>query len=1238
MALTDKIYFQTSFEKDDTGAICLSGIDDDHVSGVVHTDYVQNFPGLAVDLGTIQGSIAFISSEDKINLFDGDVRKKYVTKGQSAKVRFALKAPCAIGCYIVTSGADRPTRDPKAWVLYGSLDGENWVEIDRQEDICFAERCQTLCFAVENAPVCLYYKWEILSNRGDFLTQAANFILFDTKYPTEAEEYAEKEYTTPGMVVEPSFGPLRTDCNFSGAWTGERCLAVYGKQTRCKDTFARSVLYRDLSIPVSKNTKLSYVIFPGLFDIDVYDYEYTSCRVMIDLHFTDGTYLSELGAVDQNGSLMTPAGQVAGKCLVTAQWNYVESYIGKVAKGKTIDRIGVYFAMEEAVDASRFITFFDDLKIEDQAEPVYEHLSDYINIVRGTNNDQPYSRGLVTPAATLPNGFNYYTPVTKVDRSNCCYNYQHNRDNNPLDSVSIMHLPHFWLGSYGTWQFMANTSVDTANGVTAAEISSDARKSAFTHEKESPKAHCYGVTFEDGTPAGGAKIEVTPASHAAYVKFTFAENTKNRNVIFDCIWSSGSLEFLPDGRSFRAKSNHVSSGSVPMFIVGSFDSDYVRAFLTSEKQGIVSFDENVVTMKLATSFISYEQAEHNLMLEIGEGTFAETFAKAQGAWDALLSKFEIEGASYTEKTKFYSNLYKMYMYPNLHSENEGTNEEPKWVYVSPHDQIKKEGIMYVSNGFWDTYRVVWPAYSLFTEKLDSELLDGMVQHYTDSGLVPRWTCPGGVNCMVGTSSDIIFADAYLKGIPFNYKEAWDSMLRNASAYSDDMARGGRPSCNTFPFRGYIPNSVGEGYSSSIEGYINDYGLYRMAEKMGLTAEALYYRHRCLKYDEMFNPDVQFFMGKSEDGVWSATKETYDPAAWTGPHDDYTESIGWVNAFPAVFDGKGMCNLYGGKKALSQKLDALFDDSMEGMKKVVEATFMNHEIAEFKEVKMGQYEHNNQPAHHIIYTYAFSDKPYMIQKLTREVLRHVYVGSEIGQGYPGDEDNGEMSAWYVMNAIGFYSYNVGSGEYIISSPKYDKITIHLDNGKDLTIIAHNNSEENVYIQSCKINGIPYEKLYFTHEQLMSGVTVEFEMGSEPSAWASGEDAKPTSMTTGDRGIASSYTDLLKGREGLLFDDDSLTYTEIKDGETVLLSLDEKTAIALVTLSCNKKEKAPTAFVLTGSDDGVNFETVMEEKNITFLFDNFIRPFAVSGEKSFKHWCLTLYGGSELSEIELLGGDN
>ncbi len=1199
-----------------------------------------------VDVSTVEGSKDNGGSESKKYVFDGKTSTKVCAPGGTFYITFALKEAAVIKGYSITSANDHLNRTPKKWVFYGSNDGVNWSALDSRTGVEYADYFEEQIFAFANETPYLYYKLDVLENGGNSYTQFSELKVF-----TFVDESLVPE-EIPGMDSKPSFGPISTECNTPGAWTGYSCLAVYGQQTALDRTYARNVLYKDLSIPVTKNTRLSYVIFPGLYNIHSYDYEYTSCRVVIDLKFTDGTYLSELMAKDQYGSLMTPEGQAEGECLWTAQWNYVESCIGDVAAGKTIERICVYFDMEDIEDASRFITYFDDIKIEDKAEVEYEHLSDYINILRGTNNDIAFSRGMCTPGVTLPGGFNFFTPVNNSDSPTLPYTYQQSGDGNPLDSISIIHAPNFWIGSYGSFQFMPNTSVDTANGtsgVKSADITSKNREAGYSHINEKATAHLYSVLLNEGSAADGVKIEVTPTSHGAYVRFTFPEDSDNVNVIFDSLWGAGMLNFSDDGKTFTAKTTH---GSPAMYVYGEFDTAWASANAVASNQGIVSFAKGtkVVTMKLATSFISSEQAKHNLDLEIGAGaTFDSTLANAQKEWDDLCGMFEIEGASYHELVSFYSSLYRLYAFPNLFSENEGTNEEPKWVYGSPYKSGKKmDGIMYTNNGFWDTYRTAWSAYALFTPQRDGEYLDGMVQHYLETGWMPRWLGPAAVDCMVGTSSDIIFADAYIKGIDFNYKAAWESMIRSAASYSTNMTSGGRKENNTAIYLGYIPNDnpttgafVQEAYSSSIEGYINDYGLYRMAEAMGLTDEAEYYKNRCINYVLLFHEEADFFMGKSTKGVWSSTAKAFDPAKWNGDMYDFTESVGWVNAFPAVFDGQGMVNLYGGPEALAAKLDKLFDDSIDAMKNVVELSSVHHEISEFKEVKMGQYMHNNQPSHHVIYTYAFSSTPYKVQEYTREVLRHVYVGSEIGQGYPGDEDNGEMSGWYVFNALGFYPYNVGSGEYIIGSPLFDKVTIHLENGNDIVIVANNNSDENIYIQSAKLNGKEYNKMFLTHETLTNGCTIEFEMGAAPSTWGNGE--KPTSMTKGDTTVAGKAditstskitTDIENASK--IFDNNSVTKATIKDGSS--LTFDATSAkISLLTLTSANKSAAPTKFTLEVSNDGTAWATILERDGIEYLFNNCVTPFAVAEDMqgNYRYYKVTLYGGTELAEVEFIG---
>ena len=1210
----------------------------------------------SVVLSSVKGTSTVSTDEGKEKLFDRDEATKAVFTSKTAWVSYRVNRADTVTAYSVTSANDWANRDPENWTFYGSNDGENWTAFDTQTGVTFASRYEEKIFRLDTPVAYLYYKFDITKNGGNATyTQLSNLTLMTEEEVPEA---------VPGMTAEKNFGPTQAETGKPGGWTGNSCLAVYGEQSETEGTYARVKVFDGLSIPVSANTTFSYLVFPGLFNMNSYDYEYTSCRVILDLHFTDGSVLSGLGVRDQNGSTLSPSGQVAGECLVTGQWNYVECAIGAAA-GSTIDRIDAYFEMASAEDASKFVTFFDDVKIEDKTPPVYEHLSDYITILRGTNNDQAYSRGLCTPAVTLPNGFNFYSPVTNPSKPTASYNYQVNGENNPLDSLTVIHAPSYWLSSYGTWQFMANTSVNTAggtSGVTSAMISSDARKAKFTHENEIAHAHYYSVTLNEGTAASGVKIEVTPTSHAAYVRFTFPAGAENVNVIFDSLWGAGTLQFTGDGKSFTATTSHNSAGSTKMYICGSFDTSYASASVVGTKQGIVSFPAGttVVTMKIATSFISLAQAQHSMDLEIGNRDFDGVLAAAQNEWDALCGKFEIEGATYTELVNFYSCLYRMYAYPNLYSENEGTNESPVWVYASPyHNGQKTSGILYTNNGFWDTYRTNWAGYALFTSEKDGEMLDGIVQHYIDSGWIPRWICPGGVNCMVGTSSDIIFADAYLKGIDFNYEKAWESMVKNASAYSSNMTSGGRVNNNLTPFLGYVANSVGEGYAASTAGYVDDYGLYRMALAMGLEDEAEYYLNRCLKYSQLYSEEAGFFMGMSESGVFSATAANYDPAAWGGPKGDYTESVGWVNSFPAVYDGEGLATLYGGREALAAKLNQLFDDSIESMRKVVNIT--GHEMREFKEVKMGQYEHNNQPAHHLIYTYAFSSEPYRIQQYTREVLRHVYTGSEIGQGLPGDEDNGEMSAWYVFNALGFYPYCLASGEYVIGSPLFDKVTVHLDNGNDIVITAHNNSQENIYIQSATVNGQPYNKLYLTQEMLTSGCEIVYEMGDTPSDFGASDDAKPSSLSARDSlegfekdltdkatvtnsaytaGTAASketqvFTDVTNASK--LFDGNSLTDTTLSNGAQIVLTGTLPSKVSTLTLTSKTAATAPTGVVIEASNDGESWTQLVSRSDISYLCDRFVQPVLIpEAQRGFYNFYrVTLTGGTTLAEVEFIG---
>ncbi len=1202
-----------------------------------------------VDLATVQGSDDFKPTENKSLLFDSNASTKFLTgmrpsAQNPAWVSFSFPSAVTVGVYSLTSANDLSERDPLAWRLLASDDGVNYITVDSRSGQSFSGRGQQNEYQIANPAPYRYYKLAITENHGADKTQIADLRL------GTGQSFVVQESPMSSVVT---FGPSDA-YSLAGAFDGMASLAVYGEQIASTDTYCRNLLYSGLNIPVTAHTNLSYVHFPALAN-GSYDYEYTSMFMALDVKFTDGSYLSELSALDQNGFGMDPVSKGESDALYTKHWNYIETCLGDVAEGKTIDSLCVYFHKDQTTAATKFLAYFDDICIEDKTPVVYEHLSDYVNTLRGTNCITTYSRGLTTPFCTMPNGFNFFTPVTEVG-SNQPYQYL----NNTIYQFSISHVPSNWIGDYGTWQFMANTSVDIGN-MTDSSIVAGNVGAAFDHANEIAKAHYYSVTFNEGTNASGVQVEMTPTVHGVYVRFTFPKDSENVNVIFDCVRADGSVTINEDG-SFTAISSHTenrSSSASEMKISGQFDQ--TPAFIkkaSNGKNAIVTFPAGTteVTMKLATSFLTLSQAAHNLELEIPAGeTFDSIFAKAQAAWDKMCGIIEIEGASYTQLVNFYSNIYRLYSYPNLYSENKGTNEEPEWVYASPYHRGKETaGKLYVNNGFWDTYRTAWVAYALFTPSLDGDLLNGLLTHYKDNEWIPRWVAPGGASSMLGTSSDIIFADAYVKGIEFDWETAYESMLHNASTVSNDTANGGREENNTAPFVGYVSNSTSYGFCWSMEDYISDYCIGVMSEKMGKESEAWYYYNRAKFYTTLFNPTHDFFMGKSASGAWTSGAN-YNPANWWG---DYTETNGWTMAFAPVFDGNGLAALYGGKDKLAAKLDAYFDNSITAMKKVqVDAI---HEMVEAREVRLGQYGHSNQPAHAVPYLYAYADQPYKTQALVRDILNRLYVGSEIGQGYSGDEDNGEMSGWYVLSALGFYPQNMGSGQYIIGSPLFDKATIHLENGKDLVIVAENNSAENMYIQSATLNGQAFNQCYIDHATLTAGGTIVFQMGDTPSDF--GVDSDPMSLTpTVEK--ASLTTDLLKtGRGGVklqdtefdpsvsaifcpsisdyknLFDDNSATVTNLSKGSMVYWSSEDTTRLFAITLTGDMRASiGPKSFVLEASNDGVQWKQIAAEDNIEFNWASYVRPFAIPEENAgvYRYYRLSFPSGGRVGEIEFLG---
>lgn len=1268
-ATSKTMLFSNSFENNElekfTPSMLDKGKGKENVDGMLKEATMKGDVTYLVDIDSIKGSKDHNEHEGKDKLFDKNDATKFLSSENNGKniwVSFSLKEAKKITTYAIVSANDERGRDPKKWSFFGSSDGENWIALDHRIDESFEERYHEKQYTFHNENAYQYYKIEIQENNGANMTQMAEFNL-GTGIAEDDQVLEQKTMKT--VVVG---GPSSAYVNKKNVgWSGENSLEVSGRQLSAGNAHAYNEIF-EVDIPVTDKTQLSYVIFPSLINDDKYDYDYTSMHLAVDLKFNDGKYLSELFATDQNQNGLDPNSQGESRTLLFNQWNKLTSSIGEVAKGKTIKKILVGYENQDNEEGKPFRAFFDDIEIFDYSPKAVEHKSDYVNILRGSNDGHDFSRGLTIPAVAVPHGFNFWAPVTNAN-SEKLYEYQVNQKNKKFQHITISHQPSMWTRDRGTWQFMVNSNININQVSSGNDIDSNKVASRFSHEKEIAKGHYYGVSFDEkNSPARGTTLELTPSDHGAIARFTFDKNTEFHNVILDSVRANGSLRFLDDGKSFIAYTDHTSNGMKRMHIFGQFSEKIEKSNVQNNKQGIASFSTSIseVEMKVATSFISEKQAQANFELELEKENFDSLFKSSQKLWDEQLNKLDVTGATQDQLTTLYSNMYRLMLYPNNYSENTGTSEKPVWKYSSPYGGSNEnpkvvDGKLFINNGFWDTYRTAWSAYSLLTPASYKEMLNGLVQHYTDNEWVPRWIAPGGTNSMVGTSSDIIFADAIMKNVDFETESAFWSSVKNASVVSKNLTGGGRNKLELSNFLGYVPYEPGVGlswngvgFSWSIEGYINDFGIAQMAEKLGYSDEAKYFKNRALNYSLLFDkgktPEDSWLKGRYLDGKWSSTQEEFDPLLWD---EDYTETDAYNMTVSVPQDGRGLANLYGGKQGLAQKLDQIINTPGE----FHPGPRVRPEMYEAREIKLGQYGHNNQPAHHILYMYNFAGQPWKTQKYVRDILDRAYVGSDLGQGYIGDEDNGEMSAWYILSALGFYPLNLSSNEYVIGSPLFEKATVHLENGKDLIINAKNNSKENVYVQSVSYNGKNHEKTYFTHEQLAEGGTIDFVMGSEPNKkWGTSDEAISSSITqddenpvplkdmtiknvTTEEGEGIQYQESILStieNTGNLVDNTSETVAKI-DNQKLIYNFNKPQKVEMMTLTSGTNKNRFEKIILKGSNDGEKWKVLREINNASIKWNQYTRPFAIKEElqESFIQYSIEFKGTGEIAEIELLG---
>jgi predicted alpha-1,2-mannosidase len=740
-------------------------------------------------------------------------------------------------------------------------------------------------------------------------------------------------------------------------------------------------------------------------------------------------------------------------------------------------------------------------------------LADLVNPLMGTDSSYAISYGNTYPAVALPWGMNFWTPVTGKMGSGWGYTY----DAEKLNGIKQTHQPSPWMNDYAAFALFAETG--------PLKINEEERATWYSHKAEESRPYKYKVFLADYD----VTAEVAPTNRAAHFQFTFPKSD-DAHILLDG-YAGGSMVKIDAARrriTGYVRNNH---GGVPAnfhnYFVAEFDHDFTVARTwddngqltadTTREAGhvgaVVSFktrDGEQVHVKVASSFISPEQAERNLQSEIGRDSYAQTEAKAKAAWEHELGRVQVSDPSLDNRRTFYSALYRMLLFPRMFHE---IDAQGRTVHYSPYDGQVHPGPMFTDNGFWDTWRAVFPWFALVYPELDGQIMQGLVNTYRESGWLPEWASPGHRDVMIGSNSANLIADAYLNGVRgFDVQALYEAMVKNAttsegrpkSARGDVVGAVGREGVEYYNKLGYVPYDVGinENAARTLEYATADFSLSRLAAALGKPNDARKYAEHAQNYRKLYDPETGWMRGRNQDGSWETP---YNPYKWG---DAFTEGNALHYSWSVMQDVQGLIDLMGGDRKFTDRLDSvfttapIFDNSYYGQ--------TIHEIREMQIVNMGQYAHGNQPIQHMIYLYDWAGQPWKTQAHVRDVMAKLY--SATPDGYPGDEDNGQTSAWYVFSALGFYPVTPAVGQYAIGSPLFRTVKLTMPTGKLLTIEAVNNSPKNVYVQSLSFNGKAHDKAWLSREALQGGGTLRFVMGPTPNkAWAATKAAAPFSMS-------------------------------------------------------------------------------------------------------------------------------
>lgn len=714
----------------------------------------------------------------------------------------------------------------------------------------------------------------------------------------------------------------------------------------------------------------------------------------------------------------------------------------------------------------------------------------YVNPLIGTQSSYELSTGNTYPAIARPWGMNFWTPQTGKMGDGWQYVYTANK----IRGFKQTHQPSPWINDYGQFAIMPV--------VGAPEFDQDKRASWFSHKGEIAKAYYYKVYLAEHDVVA----EFTPTDRAALFRFTFPENDHSY-IVVDAMDKGSYIKVIPEENKIMGYTTK-NSGGVPDNFKNYFIIEFDKPFTyeatfadASLKEGakeqtadhvgaVIGFKTRkgeIVHARVASSFISFDQAAIN-MKELGDDSFDTLVEKGKAVWNDVLGKIEVEGGSLDEFRTFYSCMYRSLLFPRKFYEIDAAG---KVVHYSPYNGEVLPGYMFTDTGFWDTFRSLFPFLNLMYPTMSKEMQEGLINVYKESGFFPEWASPGHRGCMVGNNSASILVDAYMKGIKVDDLETmYQGLIHGTENVHPTVSSTGRLGHEYYNKLGYVPYDVkiAENAARTLEYAYNDWCIWKLAKDMGRPKkEVELYARRALNYKNLFDKETKLMRGKNENGEFMAP---FSPLKWG---DAFTEGNSWHYTWSVFHDPAGLISLMGGKDSFVLMLDSVFavppvfDDSYYGQ--------VIHEIREMTVMNMGNYAHGNQPIQHMIYLYNYAGQPWKAQYWLRQVMNRMYTPTP--DGYCGDEDNGQTSAWYVFSALGFYPVAPGTTQYVIGAPLFKKATLHFENGKNLVINAPDNSDKNIYIESLSFNGKNYTKNYLDHNELYQGGVLDFRMGDKPN---------------------------------------------------------------------------------------------------------------------------------------------